>query len=236
MPTLPLHQGWLAAQAMTSTASSEFLLGIFVLHQPFGIAIAAHVDADAGIAVAGEIGMGQRIARGRAVALAVGQMLDDGGNLVGVGIVRQPDAGRQRAAVAHLDADVGIFDELAGKFRDGLHGRTHRFSSCTRVAAACARQPLSVGRDRPAVNSPSVRGRGMRPPRRCAKSCRARASRYGARADSRAPAPAPHARTPCRPRPGCGRDRSRRPTTAGRTAAVMSTVGGRPEKSRSASG
>ena len=34
-----------------------FLLEIFVEHQPVGLAVAAHVDAHAGIAVAGDIGM-----------------------------------------------------------------------------------------------------------------------------------------------------------------------------------
>ncbi len=59
MPTLPVHQGCAAAQAMTSQASCNSCCGVFVVHQAVGVAIAAHVDADAGIAVAGEIGMGQ---------------------------------------------------------------------------------------------------------------------------------------------------------------------------------
>ena len=59
MPTLPLHQGWRRRPGDDVAGVLQFLLGIFVLHQPFGIAIAAHVDADRGVAVAGEIGMRQ---------------------------------------------------------------------------------------------------------------------------------------------------------------------------------
>ena len=93
----------------------QFLLGVFVLHQPVGIAVAAHVDAQAGIAVAGEIRMGQRVARRRAVALAVGQVLEDRRHRILVGIGRHPDPRRQPAAVRHDDAHVGEFDEVAGK-------------------------------------------------------------------------------------------------------------------------
>ncbi len=115
MPTVPVHQGCAAAQAITSTASVEFLLGVFVLHQPFGIAVAAHVDADRRIAVAGEPRMGQLVAGNRAVALAVGQVLEDRRHRARRGVGRHPDARRQPAAVGHDDADVGCSTIWRGK-------------------------------------------------------------------------------------------------------------------------
>ena len=53
------------------------LLQILALEHAFGIARAAHVDPHAGVAVAGEIRMRERIALRRAVALAVGQIFQD---------------------------------------------------------------------------------------------------------------------------------------------------------------
>ena len=67
------------------------LPGVLVLHQPVGIAVAAHVDPHAGIAVAGEIGMGQLVALDRAVALAIGQILEDRRHRVAA---RHPPAAR----------------------------------------------------------------------------------------------------------------------------------------------
>ena len=52
MPTAPLHQGWRASQAITSSASSCSCLAVFVGQQALGFAAAADVDAHAGIAVA----------------------------------------------------------------------------------------------------------------------------------------------------------------------------------------
>ena len=122
MPTLPLHQGCAGEPGDHVDRVLQFLLGILVVHQPFGIAVAAHVDADRGVAVAGEIRMGQRVARGGAVALAVGQMLEDRRHRVSRGVRRHPDPRRQPAAVRHDDAHVREFDDLAGKFGDGFHG------------------------------------------------------------------------------------------------------------------
>ena len=104
MPTLPLHQGCAASQAMTSSASSCSCGRIFVVHQPVGLAVAAHVDADAGIAVAGEIGVGEGVAPGRAVALAVGQVFEDRRHRVALGVLRQPDAGGEAGAVRRAES------------------------------------------------------------------------------------------------------------------------------------
>ena len=98
------------------------LLQIFVLQQPVGFAGAAHVDAKAGIAIAGEIGMGEMIALRRAVALAIGQIFQDRGNRLLLRIGRQPDARRQAAAVRERDKQILDLPHLARKLRDDIHG------------------------------------------------------------------------------------------------------------------
>ena len=74
MPTLPVHQGLRGKPGDDVDGILQFLLGIFVLHQAFGITVAAHVDAHSGVAVAGKMWMGERVARRGAVALAIGQI------------------------------------------------------------------------------------------------------------------------------------------------------------------
>ena len=93
MPTAPLHHGWAASQAMTSSASSCSCWAYSSDSKPVGFAAAADVDPHAGIAVAGQIGMGERVALIGAVALAVGQILQDRRHRILLGILRQPDAG-----------------------------------------------------------------------------------------------------------------------------------------------
>ena len=80
--------------------------GVFVVHQAVGLAVAAHVDPEAGIAVTGEIGMGQCVPSGGAVALAVGQVLQDRRDRALLRICRQPDPRRQTAAVRERDPAV----------------------------------------------------------------------------------------------------------------------------------
>ena len=62
MPTLPEHHFCRASQAITSRQSSCSCLAVFIIHQAIAVAIAAHVHADRGIAVAGEIGVRKLIA------------------------------------------------------------------------------------------------------------------------------------------------------------------------------
>jgi hypothetical protein len=59
----------------------------------------SNIDADARVAVASQIRMGQRVPLVSPVALAVWQILKDRRNGVLFGIVRQPDAGRQHRTV-----------------------------------------------------------------------------------------------------------------------------------------
>ena len=102
----PLHDG---------DGIVPFLLGVFVIHESVAVAVAAHVDADAGIPVASKVGMCQFIARDCAITFAVGEMLQNRGNRVFLSILRQPDPRRQLHPVGHHDALVRPFDNLARK-------------------------------------------------------------------------------------------------------------------------
>ena len=119
MPTVPVHQGCAASQAITSSASSCSCLQVLVPHEAVGIAVAAHVDAHAGIAVAGDVGVGEGVAPSRAVALAVGQVFQDRRHRLRFGILGQPDAGRQPAAVGERDPGVLDLADRAREVGDG---------------------------------------------------------------------------------------------------------------------
>ncbi len=69
-------------------------------------AAAAHIDAQAGIAVTGEIGMGQGVARGGAVAFAIGQIFENRRHRIVFGVGRQPGPRRQAAVVGQGDPQV----------------------------------------------------------------------------------------------------------------------------------
>ena len=97
------------------------LLEIFVPHKAIGFAVAAHIHAHAGIAVAGHVGMGELIADRGAVALPVGQIFQDGRNRVLVRVGRQPDAGGQMATVFEGDPGVLYLLHLAREFFDRFH-------------------------------------------------------------------------------------------------------------------
>ena len=93
----------LSAQA---GAVGQFLLGVLVLHQAFGLAVASDIDPHAGIAVPGEVGMHHLVAGRRAIALAIGQVFQDRRNRVVFGIGRQPHPRRQSAAVRQSNHPV----------------------------------------------------------------------------------------------------------------------------------
>ena len=138
MPTVPVHQGCAASQAITSSASSCSCCRYSSQQHAVGFAAAAHVDAhrrhsrgrrsrDASAASRG----------GRAVALAIGQVFEDRRHRVGLGVLGQPDPRRQPAAVPERDEDVL---DLAHRPRQARR----------RVAARC----LPAGRRRPAAAEP----------------------------------------------------------------------------------
>ena len=99
----------------------QFLCGVFVVHQALGVAIAAHVHPHAGIPVAGQIGVGQRIAHMGTVPFAVGQVFQDHRHRLLPGVGRHPDACGQLCAVGQGDEEVGGFADFAREGFDGFH-------------------------------------------------------------------------------------------------------------------
>ena len=86
--------------------------GIFVLHQSVGLAIAANVHPDAGIAGAGEMIEGDVVAGAGAAAFAIRQIFQNGGNRLAVAFIGYPDACGKTAAVRHGDPFV-LYDRVA---------------------------------------------------------------------------------------------------------------------------
>ena len=96
-----------AIQAITSSASSCSCLRYSSSSSAVGLARAAHVDAHAGIAVAGELGMDQLVARARC-RRACGRGCTRGSPAPAAppGVRRQPDARREPRPVGQRDPDV----------------------------------------------------------------------------------------------------------------------------------
>ena len=93
---------------------------IFVEQQAVGIAGAAHVDTHAGIAVAGHVRVGQRVAHRRAVGQPVRQIFQDGRHRRRID--RTPTPREQPRAVGQRNEAV-IGDDRAGKAFDMPHMR-----------------------------------------------------------------------------------------------------------------
>src|SRR5215472_9171264 len=94
IPTTPLHQG---------CAAILLWFCVLVEQQATRLAATAKIDANAGVAVAGEIRMRLRVPLVGPIALAVGEILEDRRDRVLFGVIGQPDAGRQRRAVLQRD-------------------------------------------------------------------------------------------------------------------------------------
>jgi len=112
-----------------------FLLGVLVEQQTRRFAATSKVDANAGVAVTGQIRTSQRVALVGAVALAIWEILQDRRNRVLFGIVRQPGAGRQRRTV--LQRYQGVLDNThrLWEIRDN-HGGLLMMAAVCRLAAA----------------------------------------------------------------------------------------------------
>jgi len=76
------------------------LFCIFVEQQAIRVAATSDIDANARVAVAGQIRMSQRVPLVSPVALAIWEILQDRRNRALFGIVGQPDAGCQHRAVS----------------------------------------------------------------------------------------------------------------------------------------
>src|SRR4029079_13177103 len=111
-PRNPHHPDRAAAPGLRGQPVDDFeavallLLGIFVEQETARFPAAPDVDAHARIAVAGQVGMRERVPFIGAIALAVWQILQDRGNRISLRVVWQPNPGGQRRAVLQRDQRV----------------------------------------------------------------------------------------------------------------------------------
>src|ERR1700722_16124861 len=99
-----------------------FLLGVLVRQQARRFAAAAKVDANTRVAVTGQIGMSQRVPLVGAVALTIWEKLKDCRYRVLFGILRQPDASRQRGTVSQRYQSMLDDAHSSGEGRDNHRG------------------------------------------------------------------------------------------------------------------
>jgi len=99
------------------------LLQIFAQEHTFAVAAAADVHPDRGIAMAGEIGMREVIALGRAVPAPVRQIFQDRRHRIAIGLDRPPDSSGQMNPVRKRDPDIVEHANLLWKLLDDTHAR-----------------------------------------------------------------------------------------------------------------
>ena len=88
---------------------------VLVLDDPVGVAAAAQVDAHARVPVAGEVGVVVGVAARERVALAIGQVLEDGRHRIALGVLGEPDARGEPRAVGQRDPRVVDAPDGAGE-------------------------------------------------------------------------------------------------------------------------
>ena len=106
---------------------------VLVVEQAVGLAAAAQVHAQHRIAMAREVGVPRLVARRRAVALPVGDVLEDRRHRVALGVLGQPDAGAETRAVGQRDPHVVDRAHRARQVRDDPHlpeGSRSGWSAC----------------------------------------------------------------------------------------------------------
>ena len=77
------------------------------------VAITAHINANAGIAALGKIGVGQAVTRRCSIALAVGQKFQNGRDRRSFSIGRHPDPCRQAASISHDNRHIRDFGNIS---------------------------------------------------------------------------------------------------------------------------
>ena len=103
-------------------AVALFLFQVLIAQDTIGIAAAAHVDANAGVAVAREVRMVDPVAASRDVAFAVGDVLDNCGHGMLLGILGHPHARSHPRAIRQRDPDVLDRPHGTGQRRYVTHG------------------------------------------------------------------------------------------------------------------
>ncbi len=102
-------------------AVGVLLLRVLVRDQAVGLARAAHVHPDRRVPESGHVRLPPRVAHRRAVHLAVGEELEDRGDGIRLGVLRQPDAGGEPAAVGERQPGVLDLPDRARKLGPGRH-------------------------------------------------------------------------------------------------------------------
>ena len=114
---------WLAGEPVDHLQRIvEFRLAVFVGEHALGVAAAADVDAHRGVAVPGEVRVGERVALTRSVTLAIGQILQQRGHRCSFGVLGQPYKRCKPRAVLQQDRRVLDLADRAGKGRDDQDG------------------------------------------------------------------------------------------------------------------
>src|SRR5262249_301872 len=98
-----------------------FLLGVLVAYQSLGIARAANVDTNTGVAVPGEIMVHGRVAATHEIALAIGKVFEERRHRPERRIGRQPDSCRQPHPVRECDPFVLDHPHRTRELGNGLH-------------------------------------------------------------------------------------------------------------------
>ena len=117
----------------------ELLRRVLVVHQPVGVAGAAHVDAEARVPVAGEVAVHRVVAGAGRVALAVRQVRQDRRHRAVLRPFREPQARRHAVAGAPgRDPDVLDLANAAGERLDDPHGRDRQPTRAARARRAAS--------------------------------------------------------------------------------------------------
>jgi hypothetical protein len=113
----------LAGDPRDGVAAVElFLNRVFVVDQAFAVAGAANVEADRGIAMAGQIVVQTLVARSGAITLAVGEIFENGGHRACA--LGEPAARRKPGAVRQRNEE--ILHHPHGKRKLGAHSDHRR--------------------------------------------------------------------------------------------------------------
>ena len=110
---------------------------VLVVEQAVGLPGAAQVHPQRGVPVPREVHVARPVARRRAVALAVGDVLEDRRDRVALGVLGKPDAGAEPGAVRHRDPHV--VDRAHGA-REVAH-HAHQRIGAPSSSSACSPSP-----------------------------------------------------------------------------------------------
>nr|WP_263433867.1 hypothetical protein [Chromohalobacter salexigens] len=109
---------------------------VFVFQHAVRVTAAAQIDAQRGVAVAGEVGMHALVVGTGGIPLAVGNALDDRGDGMGLGVGRPPHSCRESAAVGQRNEQCRFLDD---RVREVTHFPGIGLASTRKHGASCRR-------------------------------------------------------------------------------------------------